>query len=64
MSVDSLNVRRTVPNCPQLTPAIALYVVPTIFGYTPVIKIWLETISSIFMATNNAVFVKSTEFSY
>jgi hypothetical protein len=29
----SLNVRRTVPNCPQLKPAIVLSVVPTMFGY-------------------------------
>jgi len=27
------NLRRTVPNCPQLTPAIAVSVVPTTFGY-------------------------------
>jgi len=33
MYVDSLNIRRTVPNCPQLAPAIALSVVPTVFGY-------------------------------
>jgi hypothetical protein len=31
--IDSLNLRRTVPNCPQLTPTIALYVVPTMFSY-------------------------------
>jgi hypothetical protein len=33
MYVDSWNSRRTVLNCPQLTPAIALSVVPTVFGY-------------------------------
>jgi hypothetical protein len=33
MYVDSLNLRQTVPNCPQLTPAIALSVVPSMFGY-------------------------------
>jgi len=33
MYVDSLNLRWTVSNCPQLTPAIALSVVPTMFGY-------------------------------
>ena len=27
------DLRRTVPNCPQLTPIIALSVVPTMFGY-------------------------------
>ena len=26
-------LRRTVPNCPHLTPAIVLSVVPTMFGY-------------------------------
>jgi len=34
MYVDSLNLRRTIPNGPQLTPAIALSVVPTMLGYT------------------------------
>ena len=34
-----LNLRRTVPNCPQLMPAVALTVVPTIFAYTLVLKI-------------------------
>jgi hypothetical protein len=40
---DNLNVRRTVPNCPQVTPAIALYlsVVPTMSGYKSVHKICL-----------------------
>jgi len=33
MYIDGLNLRRTVPNCPQLTP-FALFVVPTMFGYT------------------------------
>jgi hypothetical protein len=33
MCVDSLNLRRTVPNCQHLTPKIALSVVPTMFGY-------------------------------
>jgi len=33
MYVDSLHLRRTVPNCPQLTPAVALSVVPTALGY-------------------------------
>ena len=33
MYVDSLNLRRTVLNCPQLTAAITLSVVPTTFGY-------------------------------
>jgi hypothetical protein len=31
--VHSLNLRRKVMNCPQLMPAIALSVVPTMFGY-------------------------------
>jgi len=34
MYIDSLNLRRTVPNCPQLTPAITLSGVPTVFDYT------------------------------
>jgi len=34
MYVDSLNLRRTGPNCPQLTPTIALSVVPTMFATT------------------------------
>jgi len=38
MYVDCLNLRRTVPNCPQLTPAMGLSVVPTIFGYTEFLK--------------------------
>ena len=33
MYIDSLNLRRTVLNRPQLMPAIALPVVPTMFGY-------------------------------
>jgi hypothetical protein len=33
MSVDSLNSRQTVPKCLQLTPEIALSVVPAAFGY-------------------------------
>jgi len=33
MYVDSSNLRRTVSNCPQLTPSISLFVVLTIFGY-------------------------------
>jgi len=33
MYVDTLNLRQTVPNCPQLTPAIAPSVVPTMFSY-------------------------------
>jgi hypothetical protein len=33
MYIDSLNLRRTVLNCPQLTQEIALSVVPTMFGY-------------------------------
>jgi hypothetical protein len=37
MYVDSLNLRQTVPKC-QLTPAIALSVVPTMFGYTILLK--------------------------
>jgi type II secretory ATPase GspE/PulE/Tfp pilus assembly ATPase PilB-like protein len=49
MYVDSLNLRRTVLNCPQLTPAIArslslslsLSVVPTMFGYKSVHRIHL-----------------------
>jgi hypothetical protein len=34
MYIDCLNLRRTVPNCPQLKPTIALSVVPTMLGYT------------------------------
>ena len=34
MYFDILNLRRTVPSRPQLTPAIALSVVPTVFSYT------------------------------
>jgi len=33
MYIDSFNLRRMVPNCLQLTPAIALSVVPTEFSY-------------------------------
>jgi len=33
MYVDSLNLRRKVPNCPLLTPAISLSVVLSVFGY-------------------------------
>jgi hypothetical protein len=33
MYVDSLNIRCTVPNWPQLTPSIALSVVPTMLSY-------------------------------
>ena len=34
MYADSLNLIRTVPNWPQLTPAIALSVLLTMFGYS------------------------------
>jgi len=33
MYIDSLNLRRTVRNCPQLMPAVALSFVPTLFTY-------------------------------
>jgi hypothetical protein len=33
MCADSLNLRRTVLNCSQLTPTIALSVVSTMSGY-------------------------------
>jgi len=37
MYIDSLSLRQTVPNCLRLTPTIAHFVVPTMFGYT----LWL-----------------------
>jgi len=40
MYVDSLNLGRIVPNCPQIRPAITLSVVPKVFGYT------LETVTA------------------
>jgi hypothetical protein len=40
MHVDSLNLRRTIPNCLHLTPAIALSVLPKVFGYIMYVSLY------------------------
>jgi Na+/citrate or Na+/malate symporter len=53
MYANSSNLRWKIPNCPQLAPAIALPVVPTMFGYSDITEsAVLQAAMNIFSLSN------------
>jgi hypothetical protein len=61
MYLASLNLRRKVPNCPKLTPANSLYVVPIMFGYTDILEsAVLQQVMNIFSLYFSLIFFFSS----